>query len=1035
MERKKPSKFTATLFHKITVLFLRRFFIVIQMRRLIHTAKAFHLVSSSKILDTTSKRVREDFLRSKHEVMHELEEELTNLGLARDAIEAGHKIIAARSTMSTRMHLAISEISRDVIAEARKKLGDGALKERIARNRCCIRFTTHPTEGQNLGAIRQKDAVVKLQSLLRRAERHGGATAEDGVQLRRIAAEEGIEIAEKISLQEFGANCAAARRGIIAKFAKNPIHHVAKMTIADERELLLYHMDRVRAETSAIVARHPQMVDVDDIRLTSWAFDMDGKPHVMPGQGVIFEHQSQQKFFDSLNKKLQDFANIIDSEGGDSPRFRAEICDRIKAIAKSVSNRVLVGDEAKKYEREITAILNRHESDSHFFAEIKNYAKSSGCKVAENGFSTREEIDKTNAALAEIMGICQAQEGFAQNPAEIVARNFSNFSAETKRQLMCMMESASLHTRHEHVISQFDCELESFRNALRFFEIAKELPAYYELIPEFREYYAKKSDEAGFDLYQQFFSTEAIARARKSMVELSPLAEEENTIPRLAEFTAAMLADVEIVDYIKKSGGVVRQTRSNSDGSAVLGAHAVTARYLEADIAVRKMVEEAGLKLAILQGIGANDLERMAPWRLELLQSEFTSQGSDMQHQTHSRLAHMLLKEPDTSQEQLIVLKQKHGETEVARLVEFYRHLHLASEFGARVELDGREVYSGNLTQRGLIPPEVVRRLGKLSSRPDARSGGATQTSSRANGYDVWDAMVFKDDVRRIGAISLQRISGLATFCLAPFFDYPKDFDPRLVSDFAAIPLVRNINISALFALGIADTESFMLVNGIDFDVSRGSIKATAKLYEEFLQIIEKQGVEVAMKFAAKEGFSDAEAMRATHMSWQIESCRKVLRHAAMPMILGSSAAIRDDLGEIFEKAEKDEPVSYGRRVIDACRIMVRDEAVDLATKQTLACMAQQVSNVRHRGNFYDTRAKLVRDANNALREGDSKKFGESCEWLAIIVRSAGNPASPGRKTHELLTYFRDSFDKTSVPMEDLMEKTELVRSSEPVRQ
>ena len=226
-----------------------------------------------------------------------------------------------------------------------------------------------------------------------------------------------------------------------------------------------------------------------------------------------------------------------------------------------------------------------------------------------------------------------------------------------------------------------------------------------------------------------------------------------------------------------------------------------------------------------------------------------------------------------------------------------------------------------------------------------------------------------------------------------------------------------------------------MLVNGIDFDVSRGSIKATAKLYEEFLQIIEKQGVEVAMKFAAKEGFSDAEAMRATHMSWQIESCRKVLRHAAMPMILGSSAAIRDDLGEIFEKAEKDEPVSYGRRVIDACRIMVRDEAVDLATKQTLACMAQQVSNVRHRGNFYDTRAKLVRDANNALREGDSKKFGESCEWLAIIVRSAGNPASPGRKTHELLTYFRDSFDKTSVPMEDLMEKTELVRSSEPVRQ
>ena len=110
----------------------------------------------------------------------------------------------------------------------------------------------------------------------------------------------------------------------------------------------------------------------------------------------------------------------------------------------------------------------------------------------------------------------------------------------------------------------------------------------------------------------------------------------------------------------------------------------------------------------------------------------------------------------------------------------------------------------------------------------------------------------------------------------------------------------------------------------------------------------------------------------------------------------------------------------FNKPVIAACAILTRDPKLDLATKQSLACVAQQVSNVCRPGNFYDTRAKLISAAHEASIKGDQSKFDENCEWLATITRSAGNPASPGRKTHELLPYFQDSFNKTAVVMTHL---------------
>ena len=62
----------------------------------------------------------------------------------------------------------------------------------------------------------------------------------------------------------------------------------------------------------------------------------------------------------------------------------------------------------------------------------------------------------------------------------------------------------------------------------------------------------------------------------------------------------------------------------------------------------------------------------------------------------------------------------------------------------------------------------------------------------------------------------------------------------------------------------------------------------------------------------------------------------------------------------------------------------------------------------------------MIRDAYEALKAGDDNAFDVSCELLAIIMRSAGNPLSPGRKTDELFPYFSDRGKKTVVSCDHL---------------
>lgn len=721
--------------------------------------------------------------------------------------------------------------------------------------------------------------------------------------------------------------------------------------------------------------------------------------------GAIFEKQSQDMFFISLGEMLEDVATKIELDGRNSRAFRTNVMERIEEIRKSYDNQILVGDEANMVEKMISETLSDYALlDKHYlgesFAVMQNYVKSSGCKTAKNGFTTREEVDKTNAAMAEIKEVC----GYCN--AVRVQQEFHRLSEDTQRQLMCMMESALLHPKHEHIISQFDCDVESYRNMIDLFKIAQQLPQFHDSIPLLKQHYDAKSKEVGFDIYPMLFSSSGINTARDAYVEVSILTEDAQTIPQTAEFTYQMLNDPKIFTYIVESGGLLRQTRSNSDGSKSLGAHKTTIEYLKTDIAVQEMVEDSNLQIKILQGAGYNDIERMGPWLLGLMSSDHTAQGADMQHKTLKLISDILAKDKDVSQKRYLELRSKYTEEEISTLTDFYYQAHLNSEFGIPMELDGKPIYSGNLVHRGIIQDGAVKKLGNLSSRPDNRGGETKAAALQENTPNTWGKAVFNNDMRRIGEISSQRISGISTFLLAIFYKTPKA-SSDLVAEYSAIPAIRNSNMSAIFALGVADLRTFALTNGftpeeLEKDPEK-NVKATAKTYSEFLRIKQEENPERAMEFAKTNGFSEAKDMRHAHMCYQMEGCRNVLRNAVTPLIHNSSPEIKEKAEKIFAAAESGDSIKrYDEYTKELCGLLREDPALDIDTKRTLVCISQKISDVTKKGNYYDTRAALVVRAHQASKDGDKAAFDKACTELAMITRSAGNPISAGQKTHEM---------------------------------
>ncbi len=1044
---------------------------------------------TAELLSKSIGVVRRRFLESQRDIIGDLNSEIAESGLDRSSVEVGHKIIAARTTLLPRLYLDLELAFKDPLAYLKSKVGEKSVRERIKQNSTLLRYTGHPTEGQNLLAVTTKDLLVDLSTLLSIVRHLKDADPslltelmpEISARLGGIAREFGIKddvLAEFIAeeraptFEEFEEVAANIRSAMIKDFVARPLHHTEKMTVEQEREMLIYHATRCRKHMAGLAARYEE-IEVDDIKATTWGCDMDGKPHVTSGDGVIFEYASQQSFFEVLYKTLLEKADELTMNRLDVEEFREKVLDLVERIIGESEGNLLLGDESKESAKSILTAIEEFEEtleEEINFEEVKNFIRNSDCKVMSNGFSTREEIDKTRTAFTEAVVFYLAEKpelsdeiavdlekpefdmedinkmasyvirnSGDEEMMRIIASQFAEKTPDTKRQLMMMMEAAVLHPKHEHVISQFSCEVADEKAVIALFEIAKHLPKYHREIPHFAEYYAARSEEAGFDIAEQLFSDTAQERAAVAMLEPSPLAETRDTTDRIIGFTAEMLADPDIVDYIRRSGGTVRQTRSKSDGSAASGPDEITIRYLEADFAVAKMVKDAGFKFSRLNGIGANDIERMAPWDLSLLMDSeeemedgITVQGGDAQHQTANRLLYLLLRDKDRSKEAWPEFMEKYEgrEDEIGELLEFYYQSHQRSEEGIDVEIDSRVTKSGFLTHRGSIPGEVVGFLNRLSSRPGGRKGD-TKSEVTRNETDKWHEVVYNPDMRRIGAISLQRATGFPTFVTAPRSRDPilAGFDTEMVADFQTIPAINNNNVSAIFALGCIDPRVFLLTNGINLeDIEEETLAENAANYAKLLDLRAEDRLDELEELAIEVGFDTPEGMRFGHLSYQLEGARHVLRNSISPLLRDCNPATKASLEIIFTEAEEGIVKDYGPLVQGALELVVSDPAIDLDFKKTLACVSQQVENIRRPGNFYDTRFDLTKQAHEALEIRDEDEFKKSCEWLAIIMRSAGNPLSPGQKTHEIFKRTRDTAIAKSPTMASVIVQEEAMR-------
>jgi hypothetical protein len=995
----------------------------------------FSTIRSDEVFtnSTSDTSIKPRFIQARDRLNASLSAALFEHRLDRSSFEAGHKIIAFRSTILSRVHTEIMNKSNDSIKVARAKFGDAALRERIAQNKIYNRFTMHPTEGQNAPTIFRKHSLVETAVLMDEAAQSAKISPELVAEFIKIYSNLDEKIVERLSLSHQIIKGAAEGRAplkeeflratdqlsnvLIDEFVASPIHHTTKMTVDTEREIMLHHLSRCRKDTAKIVADNSEVVSMSDVEFSTWGCDRDGKPHVKPGHGFTLERAGQEVFFKDLITSLNIFKTFLDMKEIDGENFVEQVLKPIQEIA--ASKPLFFGKEASANEAKITEILEKFAKEnpeitaSYLFTETQKYVENSGCRVAKNMTSTRQEVDNTDKAFDELASLVGSFEGLDNRAiAAILAENFSSLSKESQTETFFMAESAMLHEKHEHIISQFNCEVASYKKTLKLFQICQHLPEFHEKIPQLREAYKE-------GLYEELFQVEAIAAAKESFVELSPLAEDKTTIPKLIDFTEAMLADDEITNYIARSGGIVRQTRSNSDGSASLGPQAVTYYYLAADIAIRKMVEDAGFRFEKLAGIGGNDISRMAPLSEEELHTQITIQGGDGQHQNIGRTLRMLLRNPENKSEAAFVdLCEKYPAENIQALVEAFHQLHLESQEGHDVELNGKIVKSGQMTSRGTIPGKAVELLGRLSSRPDSRKGDVQSHAVVANAPDRWHDSVYNSQMRRIGATALLDLSGVSAFLMAPFARPLLEFDGKLLHDFTAIPLMKNTNLCALFALGIADVESFLTANGFAEGVSSKAVVEYAKNYDHFLEL-RKTDPKAANEFAKTQGFDTPQGIRGGHLSKQVCNLKNVLHSAITPLIYHCSDETKTQLEEVFQASQKGEVIQrYDGLFIKACDIMIEDKAIDLQTRQTLACLKQQVINVTRENGYFDTRKSLIMEAHHASIEASETPvlFEKACEKLAIIYRSSGNPGSPaGRKLEGMRQYFPDAFG-TKIP-------------------
>ncbi|MDC0857142.1 hypothetical protein OAP83_00335 [Rickettsiales bacterium] len=919
-------------------------------------------------------------------------------------ISFGHKVIASR-TMYHKVFGELKYLTENPIHELEKTLSKQEIKDLIKHNPVEFDFTAHPTEGQNEYFVGKKQSIIKSMSLMGKVMYFHKVSPKDVIDLNRVRMINGLEpfdLSTLPSFRRFLNTASETCETLVSDFMARPIHHENKMTRQEETDMLLNRMLHVKLAAAILSTDFPEYFDASHVKIGSWVGDLDGKDNINAGHVVIFTYKAQQKFFESLIEQLEDFDSLLKLCKIDNSDFKENVVDKIIFLASQNNDKILIGEDAIRMEQRLDHILSVFPLEDNEiilseYSKIRNFIKSSGCKISYNGFSSREEVDKTVAAVDEIEQKCFSGVPLSlTSGADKLAQNFDKLSVMAKRQIMCMMEGAILNNRHQHIISQFNGNLESYRKILFFYELVKKLPEFHENIDFFKTYYAGISEKEGFDLYQQLFSVNSIQSASLSMVEISPLAEEYDTISSISDYTESIISDPDILSYIKQAGGILRQTRSNSDGTAALGSHYAVYSHLVADKTVKSKALNNSLTPRILAGAGNNDSDRNGSHSIVVTPNHVTVQGSDGQNIDLARIIDLSFKSQDPSEQLLAQLRVKYKEQQLEELLDFYYTQHKQSEFGLMMDIDGKDLYLGKIIHRGITQEKTLNELDRLSSRPSNR-GGENSFEKLLSDIDL-DAptqTMFKKDMRRIGETNTQRLS-VSTFSLAPYYQSASKIKPELHADIYNIPQFRNIAFTAIFKLGIADYKSLFLLNRLNIRPDFNEAKLKADLYEEFLNIAEQDCDEAAFEFAESRGFNHLNGFKEYICCYHAVKAKNVCRNIIEPLVYHSDQSVKDSIEVILNEVESSQLLfeNYGMAVTKILQVLVDDKTQTIDDRKTFAAIAQKIHNFRKPEHSYDTRRVLIQTGTDAIEWQDDKSLGLVSDYLSRIIRSSGNPGS-----------------------------------------
>ena len=995
--------------------------------------------------DASSMIVRDDIKFTINKQMMLIDKqfmEIADKASARFSIsETAQKYISLRSTLFPRLFGEIYAVfNSDFYDVVHNWKGTNAellqlFKERITYNS----LTVHPTEGRTLGSIRNYYYLTEIAVLMAKVNglnRDQQPTVLDAMMLKYFYKKCNSDVS--FTVQEVAGDfdlfnlyyTQLVHIGLDNLVAR-PLGHYKKMSKDQEIELLLfwgsiYRM--IKARISHMIFGMNKQVDLEQLGFlndTTWAGDRDGKEEIDAYHYCNFEWKSQIKFLDCLKDYIEILMEtyVGYDRKAESLAKALELVDELKNRSLSEYH-VFNYSEAREYERKLISYISEiayviDDEFNIFIDSLMSFIRRSNIRIYENGFTSREETAKIHKCLKNIINVISSEaEGgtledrdqyerllneYIRSPKAIVDKlvhiDFNLLEHNTQKQIACHIASLRFHEHHEHIISNFDSSVQTYKEHILLDRISRLIAQDHKSFPFIAQFYESKDAENNISFYNTIFgseeSIECIVAAKNY---ISTLAEDMDSMVNLVPFYKKALEDEVILEYLKGIGEV-RITISKSDGSESTGnyleCHLSTSNIIE----IERLCDAKGLKLNFLLGVGGNDPERGAYSESQSIRPRQTIQGADISNFVNlSRTKNSLLRpKRDLNHDALEEFLSDHQKKEfMEKFTKEMYSRHKKSYFGIESEYKGEKIYSGRTLFRGPIVMDVQKILGRASARGDTRKKDKVEEEVVSN-----TPFSFKDldkKLRRIGEVNTNRIAGVVPFLFLNYFDnVTEQFDKGLLKELHTIPMFRDIAFNAIMAIASSDVEIFLLNNGFtgDYRLETDIIRSYSELFTEIYN-----------NYNETKSFEPA-FLRKLHISHILVNLQSSLRNLMDILLIDASEETKHIVGQLCSKIERmpfNRSDDLFKTAINVCAVAADDKLIDKNLSNRLRVTT---ADIYYKALDMSLRRNFVCRANEALHKNNSEDYFKAIEQLAQLIRGSGNPFGKGsRHDDDLLKYY-----------------------------